>query len=102
MKKTVFLFLLAITALLNLTNGVLGVEISYELEDYEIIINNFKENGITGFKVEKTGVNPFSATVIDNYEHYFVTGVEKLAGCNCLTIASYEPVVARIPWRVPS
>ena len=78
MKKIVFLFALSITVILNLTNGVYGVEIVYEIDDYEIIVDRFKVDGITGFTVEKTGVNPFMATVIDDLEHYLITGVTKL------------------------
>lgn len=78
MKKIVFLFLLAISAIFNLTNGVYGVEIVYEIDDYEIIIDRFTENGVTGFTVEKTGVNPFVSTVINGTEHYYITGVSKI------------------------
>ena len=75
MKKTVFLFMLVVIAIFNLTNGVHTQGKVFEIDDYEIIVTNFKEDRSSGFTVEKTGVNPFVATVIDYEKYYYISGV---------------------------
>ena len=78
MKKTVFLFMLLFIFMLNLDMNVKGSEVIYQVNNHEIIITSFKEDGISGFTIEKTGTNPFSTTIIDNLEHYYITGVNQV------------------------
>jgi hypothetical protein len=78
MKKTVFLFLLATIFIFNVENKVIGSEVIYQVNNDEIIITSIKEDGITGFTIEKAGVNPFFSTIIDDSEHYFITGVKQI------------------------
>jgi len=78
MKKTVFLFLLAFALLLNVTNETHASEDVYQIDNFEIIVTSIKENGITGFTVEKTGGNPFVSTITNDLEHYFITGVKQI------------------------
>ena len=78
MKKTVFLFLLVFIFTLNVDNKVIGSESIYQINNHEIIITSFNNDGITGFTVEKSGVNPFITTVSHDLEHYFITGVKQI------------------------
>ena len=78
MKKTVFLFLLATIFIFNIENKVIGSEVIYQVNNDEIIITSIKEDGITGFIIEKEGVNPFVSTIIDDSEHYFITGIKQI------------------------
>jgi len=78
MKKTIFLFLLAVTLLFNVTNEVLASEDVYQIDNFKIIVTSINENGVTGFTVEKTGGNPFVSTVTNDLEHYFITGVKQI------------------------
>jgi hypothetical protein len=78
MKKAVFLFLLATIFIFNVDNQVIGSEDIYQVNNNEIIITSIKEEGITGFTIEKAGVNPFFSTIIHDSEHYFITGVKQI------------------------
>lgn len=77
MKKTIFLFLLSIMAIINLSNEVVGKEAIFEIENYEIIVSDFDDERGSGFSVEKTGVNPFFATITSDSEHYNITDVKR-------------------------
>lgn len=77
MKKTVFLLLLFCLFILNIENKVNGSEVIYELNNHKIIVTSIVEDGVSGFTVEKTGVNPFYSTVSDDSEHYFINGVKE-------------------------
>ncbi len=74
MKKAIFLFALVIITIFNLTEGGFVQGRTFEIDDYEIIVTNFKEERSVGFTVEKTGVNPFVATIIDYEKHYYIDG----------------------------
>lgn len=78
MKKTVFLFLLTIVFIFNIENKVIGSEVIYQVNNKEFIITSIEEEGIKGFTIEKTGVNPFYSKVIDSSEHYFITGIKEI------------------------
>lgn len=75
MKKAIFLFMIIFT-LFNVSNGIKASEEVYQIDNYEIIISRVDENGIIGFSVEKTGVSPFVSVIIDDSEHYLITGVK--------------------------
>jgi hypothetical protein len=78
MKKTVFLFLLTIIFIFNINHKVIGSEVNYQVNNNEFIVTSIEEDGIYGFTIEKTGVNPFYSKVIDSSEHYFITGVKEV------------------------
>lgn len=78
MKKTVFLFMLIIIAITSLANEVVVEGKVFEMDDFEIIVTNFREDRSSGFTVEKTGVSPFVATVIDYEKYYYISGASKI------------------------
>ena len=78
MKKTVFLFILTIVFILNVENQVIGSEVIYQVNSTEFIVTSIEEEGVTGFTIEKSGVNPFYKKVIDSSEHYFITGIKEV------------------------
>ena len=78
MKKTVFLFILTIVFVLNIENRVIGSEVMYQVNNKEFTVTSIKEEGVTGFTIEKSGVNPFYKKVIDSSEHYFITGIKEV------------------------
>ncbi len=76
MKKTVFLLFLTLIFVINVDFEVNGSGVTYVVNNEEIIITSINENGVKGFTIEKTGVNPFNTTIIDDSEYYFITGVK--------------------------
>lgn len=79
MKKTVFLFLITICFIISIENKVIGSEIIYQVNNSEFIVTSFKEAGVTGFAIEKKGVNPFYSKISDDLEHYFITGIKEIS-----------------------
>ena len=78
MKKTVFLLLLIVIFVFSVENKIFGSDDYYQIDNSEFIITGIEENGVNGFTIEKTGVNPFYSKVIDSSEHYFITGIKEI------------------------
>lgn len=78
MKKTVFLFLMMIITVLKLSIPISAAEFTYDFNDYKIIISTVSEDGSVGFTIEKTGINPFFTTIVNNSEFYTITNVEHI------------------------
>jgi len=77
MKKIVFLLCFIIFTLPITPVSSYGNNETYSIENYDIIIRDYTNNGNRGVSVEKTGTNPFYTIIEDENELYIINGVIK-------------------------
>ena len=78
MKITVFLLCL-ISFLLPITKVHAGVnDRVYSFDNFNIIVDDYFDNGEKGISIEKTGTDPFFTTVLVEDETYIVNGIEQI------------------------